>query len=270
MIQFQNSFCVFSTVCVTLIICCSTGLIPVIYESNVPYMLNSYPPPTLPPALPSPTLPPIIIIKPTAPRTAPPRHIDPNEPCETSANYDHLSVMPNHTRPMKADTEWICNLYRTVKQLKERQLTLLVCNKGYLDVLINWLAHTILHAHYPANGILVISFDSFTHQVLQNKGFHSVHILPEDVANTRANESIARIWITRITVTRLLNYWNYSVLEFDSDAIMIKNIQPILNKFKNSDIIASAGIFPHDINEKWKAPTLCMGVILIRCSPTTG
>ena len=112
-------------------------------------MLSSHRPPP-------PTLPPLV-----AQRTNPD-----DKPCESSVSYDNLTVLPDHTRPIKADTEWICNLYRTVKQFKERQLTLLVCNKDYLHVLINWLAHAILHAHYPANGILVIAFDSFTHQVM--------------------------------------------------------------------------------------------------------
>ena len=197
---------------------------------------------------------------------------NPDKVCESSASYDHLSVIPEYTRPIARDTEWVCNLYRVVKQFKERQVTLLVCNKNYLDVLVNWLAHSVLYALHPVDSILIIAFDSYTYHVLHSKGFHSVHISLQALSNltTKTKDSVSNIWITRLTVTRLLNHWNYSVLVFDSDAIMIKNIQPLLDKFSNSDIVASAGSFPHDLNEKWKAPTICMGVILMKCSPATG
>lgn len=241
MAQLQRSFCVISAVS-CIIICCSTALIHVVNFSNMDGSLYR----------------PLGRIK----------SLD--EPCKSSATYDHLSVIPEYTRPIAMDTEWICNLYQKVQQLEERQVTLLVCNEDYLDVLINWLAHAILYAFYPTKSILIIAFDYFTHQTLQNKGFHSVYILPEAVAKTNTNDTVANIWVARVTIARLLNYWNYSVLEFDSDAIMIKNIQPILNKFNNSDIIASAGKYPHYINKKWRAPTICMGVILIKCSPATG
>ena len=245
MTKFQKSFYAISVVVVItiLITCCSTGPIHVIYGSDInSYMVEGFRP----------------------------QRTNLNEPCESSVNYDHLSVIPDYTRPITTNTEWVCNLYRKVKQLKERQVTMLVCNKDYLHVLINWLAHAVLYAFYPANSILIIAFDSFTHSVLENKGFHSVYILPEAVANAKTKDSVAHVWITRITVARLLNYWNYSVLEFDSDAIMISNIQPILNNFSNSDIIASGGTFPFDLYKKWKTPTICMGVILFKCSPATG
>jgi len=76
--------------------------------------------------------------------------------------------------------------------------------------------------------------------------------------------------VTRLTIIRLLNYWNYSVLLFDSDAIMLRDIQPLLYKFNSSDIITSAGTFLTKLYKKWNAPTMCMGVILIKSSPATG
>ena len=190
--------------------------------------------------------------------------------CESSTNYDHLSVMPGHTRSITTKSEWVCNLYREVKQLKGRQVTLLVCNSQYLDIMVNWLAHSVLYAFHPVNHILIIAFDSLTHHVLHSKGFHSVHILPEDVIDSSTKQGNTPVWLTRMTILRLLNYWNYSVLEFDGDAVMLRNIQPLLDKFANSDIIASGGRSPFRLSRKWNASTLCMGVILIKCSPAIG
>ena len=200
-----------------------------------------------------------------------PSRTDHDEMCDSSTSYDNLSVIPDYTRPIKMDTKWVCDLYREVKRLKGRQVTLLVCNKEYLGTLVNWLAQSILHAFQPVDSILIISFDSFTHRVLYSKGFHSVCILPSDVANSKNPRNVfAHIWLTRLTVIRLLNYWNYSVLEFDTDAIMMRNIQPLLDEFNTSDIIASPGHMPVDLLQKWSAPTMCMGMIFIKSSPATG
>ena len=185
--------------------------------------------------------------------------------------HDIVNVLPYYTQPLTMDTKWVRDLHRTVTQLPGRQVTLLVSNRNYVDVLVNWLAHSILYAHHPMKTILIISFDTFTHLVLRRKGFHSVYI-PSDSIMKPLNFSsrFAHIWVTRLTVMRLLNYWNCTVLVFDSDAIMLKNIQPLLDKFNTSDIISSAGGYPFDLHRKWAVPTLCMGVFLIKSSPATG
>ena len=187
-------------------------------------------------------------------------------------NYDHLSVIPDHTLPISVDTLWVRDLHDEVKQLTGRQVTLLVSDRNYLDVLVNWLAQSILYASQPVDSILIIAFDTYTYHVLQCKGFHSVYIQPQAVVNSA--KPIPRkhsyLWITRLTVIRLLNYWKYNVLVIDSDAIMMRNIQPLLDRFNTSHIITSGGYFPPKLSNKWHAPTMCMGVILIKSSPATG
>jgi len=60
------------------------------------------------------------------------------------------------------------------------------------------------------------------------------------------------------------------VLVFDSDAVLLRNVQPLLNQFTESDIISSSGSYPFDVHRKWGVPTLCMGVVLIKSSPKIG
>ena len=187
------------------------------------------------------------------------------------AGNDILNVLPYFTQPLTMETKWVCDLHRTVTQLPGRQITLLVSNNNYLDVLVNWLVHSILYVSHPMKSILIISFDTSTHLILRRKGFHSVFVPPDSIMKPKKFSSrFAHIWVTRLTVMRLLNYWNYSVLVFDSDAIMLKNIQPLLDNFNNSDIISSPGVYPFDLHRKWAAPTLCMGVFLVKSSPATG
>ena len=185
-----------------------------------------------------------------------------------------LSVpVPNYTRPITMETEWVSDLYRAVKQLQGKQVTLLVCDRGYLDVLVNWLAQAVLHASHPVDSILIIAFDTYTYHLLHHKGFHSVYIPLDTVISPEVPPSVKRLrrmWITRLTFIRLINYWGYSVLVIDTDALMIRNVQPLLDKFDTSDIIASGGSHPTGYSRKWKAPTMCMGFILIKSSPATG
>lgn len=185
--------------------------------------------------------------------------------------YHVINVLPAYVQPITKDTRWVRDLHDVVEQLAGGQITLLVSDRNYLDLLINWLAFSVLHAHYPAKSILIISFDNFTHSVLRNKGFQSVHIPPHCIIRSNNSTSkFAHIWVTRLAVMRLLNYWGYNVLLFDSDAVMLKNIQPLMDRFNSSDIISSPGTYPFNIHRKWAAPTLCMGVFLIKSSPSTG
>jgi len=186
-------------------------------------------------------------------------------------SYETLNFLPSYTLPITMNTNWVCDLHHTVKQLTERQVTLLVSDRNYLELLINWLAHSVLYAFQPVKNIVIISFDTYTHLALRHKGFRSVYIPPYSIMKSNNFTSrFAHIWVTRLTVIRLLNYWNYNVLVFDSDAIVLKNIQPLLDKFNNSDIISSAGTYPFYLHRKWAVPTLCMGVFLIKSSPATG
>lgn len=200
-----------------------------------------------------------------------PQVINTPEVARLEAYNDMLNVLPSYTVPISMDTKWVCDLHHVVKQLKGRQVTLLVSDKNYYNVLVNWLAHSILHAFQPLKNILIISFDTFTHVALRRKGFQSVYIPPQYIMKAKNFTSrFAHIWVTRLTVMRILNHWNYSVLVFDSDAIMLRNIQPLLDKFNDSDIISSSGSYPFDLHRKWAVPTLCMGVFLIKSSPATG
>ena len=187
--------------------------------------------------------------------------------CKSSTSYDWLSVSPCYTRPIRMDTKWVCDLYCEVKQMQSKQLTLLICNKDYLEVLVNWLAQAVLHAHHPVDSILIIATDSFTQDVMHHKGTHSVFISVDAVFNLTRIGKVERIWMTKLAVVRLLNHWNHNVFAFDTDAVTLKNVQPLLDKFSTSGIVASTSIHPWKYFKKWKVPTMCMGSIFYKSSP---
>ncbi|XP_065913728.1 uncharacterized protein [Dysidea avara] len=181
---------------------------------------------------------------------------------------DWLTLFPSHTLPVTANCSWVQDL-RQATQLAGPQITLLICNKQYLNVLANWLAHAVSQASLPVRDILTLSLDITTHQTLTNKGFQSLFIPQQSIMQPGfIAKEFSNVWITRMTVIRLLNSWKYSVLVVDSDALVLKDIQPLLEYFNNSDIIGSSGTYPKQLQKKWKT-TLCMGVALFRATPAT-
>ena len=92
-------------------------------------------------------------------------------------------------------------------------------------------------------------------------------ILKDDV---QFSSSFSHIWVVRVVLFRLLNHWGYTVAAYDSDAVLVKNPEPLFSELEGSDIVGSPGVYPFDLHRKWKSPTLCMGVVLFRASQRTG
>jgi len=186
-------------------------------------------------------------------------------------DWEDYSILPSKTLPITPNTGWVKQLHYTAMQFTGPQIVLLLSDKKYLDVLLNWMVHVVLVSPSTLKNVLVISLDTVTHKMLQHKQVHSIYIprhyiIRPDLHSTK----FSHLWITRLTVIRLLNSWNYDVLVFDSDAVLLRNIQTLLNQFAKSDIVSSSGSYPFDVHRKWGVPTLCMGVVLIRSSPKIG
>ena len=186
----------------------------------------------------------------------------------TGDHWQDYSILPSNTLPITLNTGWVKQLRHTTMQLTGQQIVLLLSDERYLDVLLNWMVHVVLVSPLTLKNVLIISLDTVTHQILQHKQFHSIYVprhyfIRPDLPATK----FSHLWVIRLIIIRLLNSWNYDVLVFDSDAVLLRNIQPLLTQFAKSDIVSSSGSYPFDVHRKWGVPTLCMGVILIRSSP---
>ena len=150
-----------------------------------------------------------------------------------------------------------------------RQITVVVSNSNYTLSLLNWLVAALVRTSPPLKNVIVISFDETLQALLDKKEIVSVYVNPETIIRGRMHTRSSHIWIARCTVYRLLNHWGYDVVAYDTDAIVLKNLQDILDTHAESDVVASAGIYPFKLGAKW-GMTLCMGVILIRSTRSTG
>lgn len=78
-----------------------------------------------------------------------------------------------------------------------------------------------------------------------------------------------QIHIIRLTFFRLLNHWGYDVVMYDSDAVVLKNPQPLFDANQGVELVGSAGKGPENIGHVW-GRTICTGVLLLRTSPGLG
>ena len=158
----------------------------------------------------------------------------------------------------------------TKQQVPSRkQVTVVVSNTNYTLSLLNWLVAALIKTSPPLENVIVVSLDETLQALLEGKEITSVYVNPEMVISGEMQTKASHIWITRCAVYRLLNHWGYDVMAYDTDATVLKNLQPILDAHPESDIVASAGSYPFQLGHKWGL-TLCMGVILIKSTRNTG
>ena len=169
----------------------------------------------------------------------------------------------------KAQPPTVSTNRTTQHLLTHNQVTVVVSNSNYTLSLLNWLVSAFIKTSPPLDNVIVVSLDKTLQALLDRKEISSVYVDPGTVISGQMYTRSSHIWITRGALYRLLNHWGYDVITYDTDAIALKNLQPILDAHPASDIVASSGIYPFQLGMKWGL-TLCMGVILIRSTARTG
>ena len=176
--------------------------------------------------------------------------------------------------------DWFIPLSKFLTQTTSRQITVVEATYDFLPVLLNWLISARVNTQPPLQNILVLAFDRKLHRFLQPfRHVHSVYVNPWSVIKSRFSEDkkykkrrmseFTHIWVARLCVFRLLNHWGFDVVHYDADAIVLKNLQPIFDEYRDTDIIGSIGRYPVNLGRKW-GQTLCMGMVLLRSNERTG
>lgn len=151
-------------------------------------------------------------------------------------------------------------------------LVLISSDAAYKELLLNWLITAVVRANVALGSILVLSISPVLHELLQSKDIPSVYIPPESVLNPivplEDYSTPEQIKIIRLTVMRLVNHWGVDVALYDTDAILLKNPNPLF-QHTTADIISAYGTFPQSLYRKWGV-TVCIGMLLLRSSLWTG
>lgn len=170
-------------------------------------------------------------------------------------------------------TSWMRNLHHYLCSLEQdtKQIYLLTSNYEYLDVLLNWLISAVVRSNVTIGNILTISMDYSTHSTLQAKGFSSVLVTPSSlfISNINFSAPFERVMMLRLSLMRVISHFGFNVAMIDTDAIMLRDPQPLFDAQEGIGIVGSMGTIPKDLMAEWPM-TICIGVVLVRSSERTG
>ena len=169
-------------------------------------------------------------------------------------------------------SQWICNLRQYLSDFRsDKPVALVTSNSKYTDILLNWLISATVRSKIPLQTILVISMEEKLHKMLVGRGIPSVFISPSMLFLHEAtfSEMFEQVMMLRLTVMRIINHFGFDVAMYDTDAVILKDPQPLYDQLPNDDIIGSVGKIPEELVAEWGV-TICIGVVLVKSSVRTG
>ena len=178
---------------------------------------------------------------------------------------------PKYIRPVEevARMKWVHELADILAKKTNKIVYLTSVDKGYFVTLLNWLVAVDLNTNIDINDIIVLSFDKTTYDILKMRSISTIYVKMEELINHHfvlawASSSVYfwDVGITRIAVVRLMNHWGYDVSVIDLDAIPLKDISPLFEKYSDSDIVGSHSFA--------KILGICFGFVLFRSTPRNG
>ena len=166
---------------------------------------------------------------------------------------------------------WTEELRSILRNISGNQISMVTSSAEHQDVLVNWLAAAMLITSPPVENILVLSVDEALYHFLTQRQIRSLYVSPEMIIDTRAkvDRVFSQVHIVRLTVLRLINHYGFDVVNYDCDAIVLKNPDPLFEKYKAADMIGTFGKGPLQLFSKWGV-TLNTGVMLLRSNSRVG
>lgn len=168
-------------------------------------------------------------------------------------------------------SEWVMNLQDFLKTVDGKQVSVVTSSIEHTDILFNWLISAYLVSQPPLENIMVLTLDKSLHDLAVSHGFASLYVSPEMMIDPRAKITrvFSQVHIVRLAVVRLMNHYGYDVVNYDCDAILLKNPQTIFDSHKDADMIGTFGKGPGHLFNKWGV-TLNTGVMLLRSNAKLG
>ena len=151
-----------------------------------------------------------------------------------------------------------------------RSVTVIVASNAYIPNLLNWLISAKFVSDPPLENVLTIVFSATrtVYEMLAKRGIPCILVRLKSVV-VGWSHGVGTVWMTRLALIRLLNYWGYDVQHFDTDAVVLRNPQPLFDHYREYDIVGSRGRLSKSDNDMWGF-AICMGAVLFRSTPRTG
>ena len=168
------------------------------------------------------------------------------------------------------EADWVKQLKRYLLNIHPaHSLTLTVATKSFIPNLLNWLIAAHLLVDPPLQHILVVAFDKEVHTLMAGRKLASIHV-PVSSVTKGIRREILRLWMTRLAVIRLLNHWGYDVQQFDNDAVLLRNPQPLFDAYSDYDLFGARGSLPFHLGKGPWEFALCMGAAWLRGTEKMG
>ena len=166
---------------------------------------------------------------------------------------------------------WTEELRSILRSVSGSQISMVTSSVEHQDVLVNWVAAAMLVTSPPVENVLVLSLDESLHHFLTERKILSLYVSPDMIIDSRAkiDKVFSQVHIVRLTVLRLINHYGFDVVNYDCDAIVLKNPGPLFEKYKSADMIGTFGKGPSQLFSKWGV-TLNTGVMLLRSTTKVG
>ena len=166
---------------------------------------------------------------------------------------------------------WMKPLLRILSSFQGNQVTLVIANDAYRDVLLNWLISALIMSHPPIDNILVVCLDNKLYNLLQSRDISSIIAPFSSVLNTKHyfRGYFELIMMMRLGFMRIINRLGYDCAMYDIDAIILKNPQTLYDKWDSMDIVGSRGELPRELWRRWGV-SICIGAVFIRNIARTG
>ena len=171
---------------------------------------------------------------------------------------------------------WVTQLHNhllTLNKSVSPHLNMVFGDYLHKHLVINWLYGALVGLKTPLTSVLVLSLDQLLCDIVESRASTLPVSCITAPVGTIVDFDRGGEWITATMVRplalRLINHWGYDVATYDSDAVILKNPQDLYDQHLETDVIASASIWPENIGMEWGF-TLCTGALLLKATSPMG
>ena len=168
-------------------------------------------------------------------------------------------------------SEWVVNLQSFLSGVQGNQVSLVTAGIEHQDVLLNWLISAHLVATPPLENVLVLTLDKSLYDTISGRNISCLYVSETMVipASAKVKQRFSQVHVVRLSVLRLITHYGFTVVNYDCDAIVLRNPQPVFDGQMDADLIGTFGKGPSNLYRKWGI-TLNTGVMLMRSSQKIG
>lgn len=168
-------------------------------------------------------------------------------------------------------SRWVTDLQDYLRTAQGKTISMVTATVEHTDVLLNWLIAAYVKIAEPLRNVMVISMDAKLHSILVSRGINSLYVHKDMVVSPTADvpRVFSQVHVVRLAVVRLMNHYGYDVINYDCDAIPLRNPQPIFEEYSGTDLIGTFGKGPNILYDKWGV-TLNTGVMVMRATSNIG